>query len=390
MSNPALRLEPEPLGGSPRGVKVESYPPSTATITNNLFPVSNQTLSIVIRFHLPERLPFLEEALFSLAIQAWSDLELIVAIQNGTEELKHRIAEIFDRQPWRSPPRFRILLVSTPEGMDGRSTLLNRGIEFATGRYLAFLDDDDVVYQLGYSTLIGQLENSGLAVAVGGCRTARVQLVSDHWFVRTKEMPFAWGRTRNDLLRDNFVPIHSYVIHRALVNPGDLYFDDDCPPLEDYDFLLRLCAKYQFDFSKLDIPVCEYRIHASNSIPYTADAPPSALASHARAQKIINEKKEHLQCAVSVGELVDLLNKLNEQEAQRMIQESERAETEARLRRYELDKQFEEGRFLNTLTRRTYEFFGRFPRLERQLSNIAHSRWKADKGTESKRTKSNS
>lgn len=388
MSNPELRIEPEPFEGSPPGVTVESCsPPTTA---NNLYQVSNQTLSIVVRFHLPERLPFLEEALFSLAIQAWPDLELIVAIQNGTEELKHAIAEIFDRQPWLYRPRFAILLVSIPEGMDGRSTLLNRGIESATGRYLAFLDDDDVVYQHGYSTLIGQLQSSGLAVAVGGCRTAKVQRVSDHWFVLTKETPFAWGRTRNDLLWDNFVPIHSYVINRALVNSDDLYFDDDCPPLEDYDFLLRLCAKYQFDFSKLDVPVCEYRIHSLNSIPYTADAPPSALASHVRAQKIINEKKKHLQCAVSVSELVDLLDQLKAQEQQRMAEERERAETEARsearLVQYELDKQFEERRFLNTLTRRTYEFFGRFPRLERQLSNIAHARWKADGGTKAEPT----
>ena len=385
MSNPELRIEPEPFDRSPPGVTVE---PPTTTTANNLYQVSNQTLSIVVRFHLPERLPFLEEALFSLAIQAWPDLELIVAVQNGTEELKHAIVEIFERQPWLSRPRFAILLVSIPDGVDGRSTLLNRGIESATGRYLAFLDDDDIVYQHGYSTLIGQLQSSGLAVAVGGCRTAKVQLVSDHWFVLTKETPFAWGRTRNDLLRDNFVPIHSYVINRALVNPGDLYFDDDCPPLEDYDFLLRLCARYQFDFSKLDIPVCEYRIHSLNSIPYTADAPASALASHVRAQKIINEKKKHLQCAVSVDELVDLLDKLSEQEQQRMAEERERAETEARLLQYEQDKQFEERRFLNTLTRRTYQFFGRFPRLERQLSNIAHARWKPDKGMKAERTKS--
>jgi glycosyltransferase involved in cell wall biosynthesis len=372
-----MSIERERVDSLPQGVMAEPWSEWTGAIANQ-HPETNQTLSIIIRFHMPERLPFLDEALFSLAIQAWPDLELVIAVQNGTEELKQAIAEIFDRQPWpSSPPPYAILLVSIPEGMDGRSTLLNRGIDHATGRYLAFLDDDDVVYQHGYSTLIGQLENSGLAVAVGGCRTARVQRVSDHWFVLTKEMPFAWGRTRNDLLRDNFIPIHSYVIHRALISPGDLYFNDECPPLEDYDFLLRLCAKYEFDFSQLEIPVCEYRIHTLNSIPYTADAPPSAFASHARAQEIINEKKKTLQCAVSVGELVDLLNKLREQER-------ERAVMEARLLQSEIDKQTGERRFLNTVTRKTYQFFGRFPSLEVKVSNATHAAWKAYKGIKAK------
>ena len=380
--NLVMGIERETVDSLPNGVMAEPWPEWT-TANASPHPEDNQTLSVIIRFHLPERLPFLEEALFSLAIQAWPDLQLVIAVQNGTEDLKNAIADIFDRQPWPStPPQYMILLVNIPEGMDGRSSLLNRGIDHATGRYLAFLDDDDVVYQHCYSTLIGQLQNSGLAVAVGGCRTAKVQRVSDHWFVLTKEMPFAWGRTRNDLLRDNFVPIHSYVIDRASVNTADLFFNDECPPLEDYDFLLRLCARYEFDFSQLDIPVCEYRIHTLNSIPYTADAPPSAFASHARAQQIINEKKKNLQCAVSVGELVDLLNKLDEQERER---ERERAVTEARLLQYKLDKQSEERRFLNTLTRKTYQFFGRFPKLEAKLSNATHAGWRAYKGIRAKR-----
>lgn len=373
-----MGIEPEQFNRSSAGVIGEPSPPTTTTIDNNLFSVDNQTLSILIRFHMSERLPFLEEALFSLAIQAWPDLELIIAIQNGTEEMRQAVEESVNRQPWPSRLRYTILLVSIQEGMDGRSTLLNRGIDRATGRYLAFLDDDDVVYHHGYTTLIGQLKNSGLAVAVGGCRTARVQRVSDHWFVFSKEMPFAWGRNRNDLLRDNFIPIHSYVIHRALVDAGDLYFDDECPPLEDYEFLLRLCAKYQFDFSNLDIPVCEYRIHALNSIPYTVEAPPEAFTSHLRAQQVISERKKNIQCGVTVSELAELLQKLRELEGEKTAHEGQQLT-------YELEKRSEQSRFLNTLTRKTYQFFGRFPKLERKLSIVIHRAWTAHKSIKAKR-----
>ncbi|MEJ7708834.1 MAG: glycosyltransferase family A protein [Pyrinomonadaceae bacterium] len=172
----------------------------------------NATLSTIIRCHQRERLPLLEEAIFSLAIQYWHDIELVIVLQNGTDEIAQEVDHIIRLQPWTSTPLYRILSVHIPAGVDGRSSLLNRGIAEATGRFLAFLDDDDVVYQNGYTTLIEQLRSSGHVIAIGGCRAARIQFIANHWFVKTKDIPFGWGRSRLDIFRQNFVPIHSYVI----------------------------------------------------------------------------------------------------------------------------------------------------------------------------------
>lgn len=329
----------------------------------------NDILSTIIRFHKKERLPLLEEALFSLAIQSWPDHEVVITLQNGTDEIKEAIAEIMSRQPWSSGHRWKIISIDVPKGVDGRSTLLNRGIEHAQGRYLAFLDDDDFVYQHGYLTLINQLKKGEAVLAAGGCRMSKTQYLSDHWYIHSKETPFSWGRTRNDLLRDNFIPIHSYVLDRARIDPGDLYFDDELPPLEDYELLLRLCAKYQFDFSALDIPVCEYRIHDLNSLPYVASASPESHLSHRRAQQLINERKEKLVCYISARELVDMEAAYR----QTIVSLEGQVAQEAQHRIHE------QNRFLNTLARKVYTFFGRFPRLERQISNYVHSGWRAYK-----------
>lgn len=321
----------------------------------------NNTLSTIIRFHKPERLPLLQEALFSLAIQSWRDHEIVIMVQNGTDEIKRAILEIVDLQPWSKHSRQKIVSVDIAQGVDGRSTLLNRGIEQATGRYLAFLDDDDLIYHHGYVTLIQQLREGGGAMALGGCRMARAQYLSDHWYIRSKETPFAWGRTRMDLLRDNFVPIHSYVIDRSRVSPVDLYFDDELPPLEDYDFLLRLCAKYDFDFSQLDTPVCEYRIHGLNSLPYDANAPLESHVSHTRAQQLITERKKTLICSLPIGELVDMECRLIDFQQQIAVLKQQIAH--------------EQDRFLNSATRKIYSFFGRFPNVESRISRSVHSGW---------------
>jgi glycosyltransferase involved in cell wall biosynthesis len=332
----------------------------------------NDTLSTIMRFHRRERLGFLEEALFSLSIQSWRELEVVIVIQNGDEQIERDIDEIINRQPWPAAPRYKILTINFPPGVDGRSTLLTRGIQEATGRYLAFLDDDDLVYQHGYKTLIQQLKQSGCAVAVGGCRTAKVQNVARSWYVQTKETPFAWGRTRNDLLRDNFIPIHSYVVDRLHIDPRELYFDDELPPLEDYDFLLRLCTKYEFDFSKLETPVCEYRIHGLNSIPYATNAPQESHASHLRAQQLINERKKRLQCMLPVSEFVEMLQRDIERDEQLRQKTAESEYLQWKLRVLEEEAK---RRLLIRLAYRIYAFFGRFPRLEKFLSNQTHGFW---------------
>lgn len=45
------------------------------------------------------------------------------------------------------------------------------------------------------------------------------------------------------LLRQNFCPIHSFVLDRSKVDPEDLYFDQTMWRDEDYDFLIRICAR---------------------------------------------------------------------------------------------------------------------------------------------------
>lgn len=325
----------------------------------------NSTLSVIIRFHQRERLNFLEEALFSLALQNWSDLEPIIVLQNGTDDLKQAIRDMLDHQPWRVSPTYKIVTVQIPEGMDGRSILLNRGIEQATGRYLSFLDDDDCVYHDGYTILIRQLIDGDRAVAVGGCRRAQIGYESEHWFTHKKDNFFAWGRSLADLFTENFVPIHSYVVDRARIGNLDLKFDESFTLLEDYDFLLRLFAAHEPDFTRLDKFVCEYRIrlNGSNSIAHTPAASPQVIDSQRRAQLMIKESKKNLYCKYFPDKDI---NDFIETPASRV-----RLESCAQMQ----DSVDGDGRVLLKIVVMMYDFFSHHPRLERGLSKTLHLMW---------------
>jgi glycosyltransferase involved in cell wall biosynthesis len=350
----------------------ESHPQhlSLGSSSSGLLP---STLSVIIRFHNRERLPFLDEALFSLALQYWRDLEIVVSVQNGTENLVEDIRALLQSQPWAITPQCNIISLAVPEGTDARSALLNRGIAEARGRYLAFLDDDDLIYQHGYTTLIQQLKSSGRAVAVGGSRVAHSRREGGNWFVTAKGDPFAWGKTRLDLVRDNFVPIHSYVIDRERVSASDLHFDESFALLEDYEFLLRLCAQYQFDFACRNVPVCEYRIRddGSNSMPSTPDIPSEAHLALERARAAIEEKKKKLRLVFSPEEIREIISQFEqEMEKQRSILEAERSV-------YRNSTAYKVAWQLNKI-------LSRHPRLERLTSKIFTGAWNGLKVVRSK------
>jgi glycosyltransferase involved in cell wall biosynthesis len=276
-----------------------------ANLNARSFDPANRTLSVILRCHRQDRLPLLDEALFSLAVQDWPAVEPVIVLQNGTESFKQAVAELIERFPWPDRPSYQILLVEIPPGVDGRSTLLTRGMEAARGRYLAFLDDDDYVYQHGYKLLIEQLGRGSSVVAAGGARTATMTFEDGRWFVVTKAMPYVWGRNKTDLFLDNFVPIHSYVIDRARVDLADLYFDDALPPLEDYEFLLRLAAKYEFDFTHLHTPVCEYRLHAGNSVPQQTGVSAEVFNKLKIGRQRVYERKQEIHLAVPLSQWVE-------------------------------------------------------------------------------------
>ena len=264
------------------------------------------TLSVVIRFHSGGSFALLREALVSLAQQDWNDLELILALQNPADEMEAAVRQLIGEQPWRVAPAVRIVPVQVPAGVDGRSRLLNCGVAAASGRYLAFLDYDDVVYRHGYALLIQQLQRGGCAWAVGGCVKARCVAAGDSWNVAERSR-FATLRSVIDLLWRNFIPIHSYVIDRAALEDFEFSFDESLTRFEDYDFLLRLTAHSTPDMSMIDNMVCEYRMRV--------DGPNSALECHTspsadaqrewkRCEAIVEKRKDGLRCSVNAAELV--------------------------------------------------------------------------------------
>ncbi|MFF4501671.1 glycosyltransferase family 2 protein [Streptomyces sp. NPDC001401] len=114
-------------------------------------------LSVIVPFYCVER--YFEACLESIAAQTLRDLQVIM-VDDGSTDGSVRTAEKFAEQD----PRFQLLRQSNR----GLGAARNAGLPKAGGRYIAFVDSDDIVAPDAYELLVGSLEASGSDIACGG------------------------------------------------------------------------------------------------------------------------------------------------------------------------------------------------------------------------------
>ncbi len=114
-------------------------------------------ISVVVPFYNVDR--YLGAALESIARQTHSDLE-VVMVDDGSTDNSTVIAKDFAARD----PRFTLI----QQQRQGPGIARNTGVRHARGRYLAFVDGDDLVDRHAYELLIGSLERTGSDIACGG------------------------------------------------------------------------------------------------------------------------------------------------------------------------------------------------------------------------------
>lgn len=225
----------------------------------------NDSLDVVVRFHDPGRLRELDRCIFSLVGQTYRPLNILLAVQRFTPEaVEATHAALAPLLGIEGAPSFSVLNWPHPEPPDARSALANMGIQAGRGRYLAFLDYDDVLYPEAYELLISRLRKTEAGIAFGGICVKRADVYESFLYMTGKEYPFK-GRGVIDLFQQNFCPIHSFVIDRTRVDPQLLFFEPLMNRNEDYDLILRICAQTASDFGLMDTIIGEYALKNDGS-----------------------------------------------------------------------------------------------------------------------------
>ncbi len=230
-------------------------------------------LDVVIRAHDPARLDALNRTVFSAALQDYRPLALHV-VCDGFDAAA--LAAVQDNL---AP----ILALAGDVGLQLHNradrapadALRNLGARQAGGRYLAFLDSDELVYAEGWRLLIAELAASGAAIAFGAVLNATVCREGVVPYVEAKHRAAQGGGLRQ-LLRDDVCPLLSVVLDRSRLTPTDVLVDGSMRARGDYDLLLRIVAQHPSSFHLQDTVVGERLLNDAGDLDPAADA--AALA----------------------------------------------------------------------------------------------------------------
>jgi glycosyltransferase involved in cell wall biosynthesis len=203
-------------------------------------------VSIIVRTR--DRPVLLRQALASVQGQTESDLEVVV-VNDGGEDVAGILAEFSPSLDIRAVAR---------EASAGRAAAANVGLALARGKYLNFLDDDDLLHPAHVAKLAGFLETTGERVAYSDCEAGQYRLAGRELvLVEPRRLYKGFDFDRERLYLGNYIPIVTAMFHRGLlaeVGP----FDESLEFLEDWDFWLRLAART--DFRRLPGITAEYRM----------------------------------------------------------------------------------------------------------------------------------
>lgn len=199
----------------------------------------------------------LKVALTSLVNQTLEAFEVVLVNDGGAD-----VSEVIE--PFTA--YFPITYLQHSE-RKGPGIALNIGVRAAQGQWLAYLDDDDIVYPFHLEALWTALQRAqgDCHFAYSNYNRALIDKSGVEPATIARVMMPTWKFNRSVLYSSNHLPIHTWMHSRQLLEQiGG--FDETALFFEDWDFLIRAAAHYPFHPIKQ--MTCEYRFYldASNSL----------------------------------------------------------------------------------------------------------------------------
>ena len=220
----------------------------------------------------------LKNALHSIQEQEYPNIEVII-VEDGPNVSEQFILEQF--------PSLNIRYF-TLGCSQGRSRAGNLGMQEASGKFLNFLDDDDLLLPMHVSTLATQLETSAYRAAYAISEEHQVRksnCAENSYQIKRKLIRYKQPYNRLLLCYMNYIPIQSIMFSKTLFEQyGGL--DENLQMLEDWDLWVRYSSHCDF----LYVPEITSIYHT----PYKGNAKHSRESClHHAESEVIGKHKQY-------------------------------------------------------------------------------------------------
>jgi GT2 family glycosyltransferase len=200
--------------------------------------------SIVIRTF--DRPALLRRAVASVAAQTYRDVEIVV-VNNGGDDVRDAVLAAAAGRPVvyeRMPERKHI------------SSASNVGARAATGTYIGYLDDDDLLYADHCARAVDVLERTKADIAFTMCLGEYAEMNGETKRLLGYQIFLDRDFDPDGIYVLNVTPIHTVVHPRSLFERFG-YFDETLPVTDDWELWLRV-SHGGGRFVRIDRVTCEY------------------------------------------------------------------------------------------------------------------------------------
>ncbi len=212
--------------------------------------MSNSLVSVIIPAYNAQN--FIKATIQSVINQTYPNWEMLIVDDGSTDETRQVV------QKYLADHRIQYLYQKNQE----RAAARNRGIRHASGKYIAFLDADDLWLPDKLKVQVEYLHNHP---KTGLCFTHYMLINSQGESLGQQAVNFATGSNQfYSLLKGNFIANSTVMTPRTILDKVGL-FDESLPAFgsEDWDMWLRIARLYPIHL--IDHPLTLYRLHESNT-----------------------------------------------------------------------------------------------------------------------------
>jgi glycosyltransferase involved in cell wall biosynthesis len=227
-------------------------------------PLKSPLVSVIVpTYNRPE---MLAEALRSVLAQTFPDFEIIVVNDAGVD-----VKPLIDH--FNSSGNIRYINKETNQGL---AAARNTGIGVARGKYIAYLDDDDIYYPDHLETLVGVLEERACKVAYTDARRAFQEKRGERYCTIKYDDPYGDDYDADRLLVENFIPVLCVMHHKECLETAGM-FDETLYRHEDWDLWIRISR--HFTFIHIPRTTAEYTFRETDSSGMTSGSLPAMIAT---------------------------------------------------------------------------------------------------------------
>ncbi|UWY28609.1 glycosyltransferase family 2 protein [Flavobacterium sp. TR2] len=209
------------------------------------------TVSVIIPTY--NRAKYLALTLESIVRQTYQDFEIIV-VDDGTPNNENEIiCSKFDKVRY-----YKI------KNTGGPAAPRNTGIQKASGKYIAFVDDDDLWLPQKLGIQVKILEtNPDFGLVHSYCQVINEYgIVQDKIIGRPGSIDIKHGDVRMKMIGNWTIMSSTPLIKRSIIEKVG-YFNEKMPPAgEDTEYWTR--CSFETKFYYIDEPLVKYRVHSKN------------------------------------------------------------------------------------------------------------------------------